>query len=56
MTLTDYQRGYRAAQHRALSIMEQQRDFGLAAAVTTQKVELGMPAPPDPHTLVQSNE
>jgi hypothetical protein len=52
--LTDYQRGYRAAQHRALEIMERQRDFGLPAAVTTLKVELAQPAPPDPHTLVQS--
>lgn len=56
MSNTDYQRGYRAAQHRALQIMQRQRDYDLAAAITVQKVELGMPAPPDPITLKPSHD
>ena len=59
MTLSDYQRGYRAAQHRAIRLAERTFDQDGAAeawenTVRTLKVELAMPVPPDPHTLRQS--
>jgi hypothetical protein len=58
-TLSDYQRGYRAAQHRAIRVAERTFDQDGAAeawenTVRTLKVELAMSAPPDPQSLTQS--
>lgn len=45
--LTPYERGYRAAQRRALAILAQQRDFGIGAAEVSIKVEMAQPVPPE---------
>jgi hypothetical protein len=47
MPLTAYERGYRAAQRRALAILDQQRDFGIGAAAVSIKVEMAQPVPPE---------
>ena len=51
-TLSDYQRGYRAAQARALHMLATRYDT--AEAERELRIEYAMPAPPDPHALTQS--